>query len=132
MTQRVGHEARGEEVPTVVLESWHGPWPADDTNANFKLEVANYCLLDPLMTLRGMSAEMGIPIGALARYVLSRWATAGSGGLLELGPTTVQRLWAPIEAAERSDDDAARLTAYRQLKEMISWLKAPLDDPSLY
>ncbi len=44
----------------------------------------------------------------------------------------VPRLWEPIAAAEEKDDDEARLQAYHQLRQMISWLKVPLDDPTVY
>jgi hypothetical protein len=71
-------------------------------------------------------------LGALVRYVLARWATAGSGGLLELGPSMVYRLWEPIHAAELADTEERRLAAYDQLRQMISWLKVPLEDPSVY
>lgn len=121
-----------DDAPTIRLEAWDGPWPADDADANFKEDVAAYCRLDPLVTLRGMSEATDIPIGALARYVLARWAAGGSDGLLEVGPTMVRRLWEPIAAAEESGDDERRLAAYHQLRIMIGWLKAPLDDPSLY
>jgi hypothetical protein len=59
-------------------------------------------------------------------YVLAKWASAGSGGLLELGPTMVQRLWAVVEEAEERGSNAARLEAYEQLRQMISWLRLPL------
>lgn len=94
--------------------------------------MQSYCLLDPLVTLRGMSRNLDIPVGVLARYVLAKWATGGSGGLLELGPVMVHRLWAPIEKAEQADSDQQRLAAYDQLRQMISWLKIPLDDPAVY
>lgn len=121
------------DVPIIALQRWtNATWPASDIHANFKAEVRDYCMLDPLVTLRGMAKNLNIPIGVLARYVLARWATGGSGGLLELGPVMVYRMWEPIEAAERADLDDARLKAYDQLKKMISWLKVPLDDPSVY
>jgi len=116
----------------VRLRQWKATWPADDRHANFKAEVQLYGRLDPLVTLKGMSANLGIPVGALAHYVLARWATGGSGGLLELGPVMVHRLWEPIGAAEDADSDAQRMAAYHQLRQMISWLKLPLDDPSIY
>ena len=121
-----------EDVPTLQLLPWDGPWPSDDPDANFKAEVADYCRLDPLITLQGMSTNLGIPIGALARYVLARWATAGSGGLLELGPTMVRRLWEPVARAEQDGTDEARLAAYAELRGLLSWLKVPLDDPGVY
>jgi hypothetical protein len=120
----------GEQV--VRLRRWTGSWPADDEDANFKSEVADYGKLDPLVTVRGMSRNLGIPVGAIARYVLARWATAGSGGLLELGPVMIHRLWEPIAAAELAGTDEQRLRAYHQLRQMLSWLKVPLDDPTVY
>jgi hypothetical protein len=121
-----------DDDPVLRLERWKGDWPPDDPHANFKYEVELYGLLDPLVTLRGMSADLDIPVGAIARYVLARWATGGSGGLLELGPEMVPRLWEPIAAAEAADSDELRLAAYHQLRQMISWLKVPLDDPEVY
>lgn len=121
-----------DDDPILQLRRWSGPWPPDDPDATFKAEVADYCLLDPLTTLQGMSDNLGIPVGALARYVLARWATAGSGGLLELGPTMVHRLWEPVARAEQAGTDQARLTAYAELRGLLSWLKVPLDDPEVY
>jgi hypothetical protein len=65
-------------------------------------------------------------------YVLAKWASAGSGGLLEIGPTMVHRLWDPVERAEAVGTDAARLEAYEQLRQMISWLRLPLVGDSGY
>lgn len=120
------------DAPIVELKAWTGPWNADDSDANLKADVAAHSLLDPLQTLRGLSRSTGIPVGALARYVLSRWATAGSGGLLEIGPTMVHRLWAPIAEAESINDDSERLAAYHQLREMLSWLRFPLEQHDAY
>jgi uncharacterized protein DUF6027 len=118
--------------PTVELEPWSGPWEPDDPDANLKADVAAHSLLDPLETVKGLSRSTGIPVGALARYVLARWATAGSGGLLELGPTMTARLWEPVAAAESADDDARRLEAYHQLRQVLSWLRFPLEHPDAY
>jgi hypothetical protein len=112
--------------PLVVLEPWTGPWSPDDPDANFKRDVALYSQLDPMTTIDALSASMEIPAGAIVRYVLARYATAGSGGLLELGPSMVHRLWEPVDAAERAGDDVSRLAAYDQLRQMISWLRQPL------
>jgi len=79
-----------------------------------------------------LSASTGIPVGALAHYVLAKYATSGSGGLLETGPVMVNRLWEPIEKADDADTDEARLAAYKQLRSMISWLRYPLVDESVY
>ncbi len=125
------------EVPTdspdtVRLEAYAGPWAEDDPDANLKADVALYAPVDPLFTLRTLGENVGVPVGALVRYVLAKYATGGSGGLLELGPTMVHRLWEPIERAERADTAEARLEAYGQLRQMIGWLRLPLEDPSIY
>ena len=117
---------------TVVLEPWLGPWADDDPDANLKADVALYARVDPLTTIEGMSRHVGVPVGALCHYVLAKWATAGSGGLLELGPTMTRRLRAVTEAAEQAGTDAARLVAYEQLRHMIAWLALPLDQPDAY
>lgn len=127
-----GATADDADVPVVRLERWQATWPDDDPHANFKAEVQLYGRLDPTVTLRGMSANLDIPVGVIARYVLAKWATGGSGGLMELGPVMVHRLWQPIARAEEADTDEQRLAAYHQLRQMISWLKVPLDDPMVY
>ena len=116
----------------IRLEPWTGPWPDDDPDANFKADVALYSLTDPLPTIEGLSANLGVPVGAVVRYVLAKWATGGSGGLLELGPTMVNRLAAVCAAAEAEGTDAARLAAYDQLRQMVEWLRLPLERPELY
>lgn len=129
--ETVREESRPSE-PLVCLERWAGPWPDDDPDANFKAEVALYGRLDPMVTISNLAGALGIPEGAVVRYVLARWATGGSGGLLELGPSMVHRLWEPVEAAEEAGTDAARLSAYGQLRQMIGWLRLPLVDGSGY
>lgn len=118
--------------PTIVLEPWSGPWPADDPDANFKADIAAHAPLDPLSTLNNLSRSIGVPVGALVRYILAKWATEGSGGLLELGPRMARRLNEPFLRAERFDDDAARLDAYHEVRQLVSWLNIPLDDPDVY
>jgi len=117
---------------TVTLEAWTGPWPDDDPDANVKADIATYAHVDPLTTLRNLSRHLDVPIGALCHYVLAQWATAGSGGLLELGPTMTRRLGDVCNRAETQGTDAARLAAYAQLRDMISWLRYPLDHPDAY
>jgi hypothetical protein len=68
-------------------------------------------------------------MGAIVRYVLARWASEASAGLLEIGPTMVGRLAAVCDRAETEDTDDARLAAYHQLRQMLSWLHLGLDDP---
>lgn len=110
----------------VELTPWTGPWPDDDPDANFKADVALYSHVDPMSTIDNMADALGVPAGAIVRYVLAKWASGGSGGLLELGPSMVHRLWAPVERAEAVGTDAARLEAYEQLHQMLAWLRLPL------
>jgi hypothetical protein len=115
-----------EAARSVELVPWTGPWSETDPDANFKADVALYAQIDPMTTVGNLARALGIPEGAIARYVLAKWASAGSGGLLELGPSMVHRLWEPIEQAEAAETDEARLAAYEQLRQMISWLRLPL------
>jgi hypothetical protein len=121
-----------DEEPTVKLERWTGPWPPDDPDANFKTEVALYANVDPLSTVANLAANIDVPVGAIVRYVLGRWAAGGSGGILEIGPSMIQRLAEVCEHAETLATDAARLAAYEQLKQMIDWLRLPLIDDAGY
>ena len=130
---------RGDDVrvsttdePTVTLTRWDGPWPADDPDANFKADVALYGKLDPLVTLEGLSRNLDIPLGALVRYVLAKFATSGSGAALELGPSVVQQLAKFVDEAEAADTDEARLAAYDGLRQIVSWLRLPYDQPDIY
>jgi hypothetical protein len=118
-----------EVTETIRLERWTGPWPDDDPDANFKADVALHAALDPLQAIRPLSAGTGVPVGAIVRYVLARWASEGSAGLLELGPTMVRRLADVCDRAEAEDTDDARLAAYDQLRQMLSWLRLGLDEP---
>ena len=122
-------ERRSTDSPEVRLEAWSGPWADDDPDANFKADIATYSRVDPLATISNLAGAIGVPVGAVVRYVLARWATEGSGGLLELGPHMARRLWAVCETAEVAATDDARLAAYAQLRDMIRWLNLPLDDP---
>lgn len=124
--------AAGSAAHLISLEPWTGPWADDDKDANLKADVALYSRVDPLRTVRGLSESTDIPVGAIVRWVLARWASEGSGGLLELGPTLTRRLKAVYVAAEEADTDEARLAAYHQLRQMISWLNHPLEHPEVY
>jgi rhodanese-related sulfurtransferase len=120
------------DPPTVTLTTWDGPWPADDPDANFKADVALYSKLDPLTTLETLSRNLDIPLGALARYVLAKFATAGSGAALELGPTAIGRLGQFVDEAEAVGTEAARRAAYDGLRQYIAWLRIPFDRPDAY
>jgi hypothetical protein len=114
--------------PSVELVRWTGPWPDDDPDANFKADVALYTMLDPLTTIEALSNSTGIPVGALVRYVLARWASAGSESLLSAGPSVIERMWTTIAEAEQADTAEARLAAYEVVRQMVAWLRVPLDD----
>lgn len=115
--------------PTVELRPWTGPIPDDHPDANFLVDVATYSLADPLATLTRLSGSVGVPVGALARYVLAKWVTAGSDSLLEAGPTALDRMRTLITDAEEAGTDAARLDAWDGLVEQVAWLAHGVDDP---
>jgi hypothetical protein len=117
-----------DDDPVLRLDRWDGSWPADDPDANFKADVALYAKVDPLVTLAGLSGRTGIPVGALARYVLARWASAGSESLLSASPSVIERLGQVCESADAANTDAARLDAYDTLRQMISWLRTPIEE----
>ena len=117
---------------TITLEGWRGPWADDDKDANLKADIALYAPVDPLRTVRGLSESIDVPVGAIVHYVLARWASEGASGLLELGPTLSRRLHKVCTDAEADGSDGARLAAYEQLRQMISWLNYPLDHPEVY
>jgi hypothetical protein len=130
--RRVDVPLTNKAGPSVTLQPWTGPWTPDDPDANFKADVALYSVLDPLSTLQQLSRNVDVPLGALVRYVLAKYATAGSGAALELGPSVTSRLAAFIDEAEAAGTDAARLRAYEGLRDYISWLRIPFDQPDAY
>ncbi len=117
---------------TITLVPYTDTWSSADKDANFKADVALYGKVDPLKTIAGLSKSTNIPVGALAHYVLAKWASEGAAGLLELGPTLTRRLKTIFETAEQQDTDASRLDAYHQVRQIISWLNHPLDHPEVY
>jgi Family of unknown function (DUF6027) len=120
------------DEPIITLSRWDGPWPADDPDANFKADVALYGKLDPLATLEGLSRNLDVPVGALARYVLAKFATSGSGAALELGPSAIKQLASFIDTAQAAGTDEAKLAAYDALRQFISWLRLPIDERDTY
>jgi hypothetical protein len=110
------------------LTRYDDEWASDDPYAELKSDVAAYAHAEPLETLRGLSDASGIPVGALARYVLARWASGGNEAKLELGTSGVDHLARAIEDAEGAGTDAAKLDAYHRMREVVSWLRA---DPDL-
>ena len=117
------------ESRQVILHPFQGSWSPGDQDANFKDEVANYSRVDPMTTLDNMSRNLDIPVGALVRYILVKWAASGSEGLMEIGPIVVRQMQDQVDKAEALDSDEARLEAFHALKQIVSWLKVPLDGP---
>lgn len=121
-----------DDEPEVRLVRWAGPWSEDDPDANLKADIALYGHVDPLATVANLAAAVGVPVGAVVRYVLARWASAGSEGLLAAGPSVVNRMWATCVEAEAAGDDEARLAAYAELRQMVAWLRLPLEGEAGY
>jgi hypothetical protein len=111
-----------------MLERWTGPLDDSDPHANFKREVAAGALVDPLPTLQNLADYVGLPLGAVCRHALVKWASAGSDALLEVGPAWVRRLAEPVARAEAAGTDDARLAAYAELRSLLGWLAAGLDE----
>jgi hypothetical protein len=112
----------------LILERWTGPVAAGDPHANFKREVAAGALVDPLPTLRNLASFVGLSVGAVCRHALVKWTSAGSDALLEVGPDWVRRLGEPVARAEAVGTDGARLAAYEDLRGLLGWLAAGLDE----
>ena len=112
----------------VTLERWTGPVDDGDPHANFKREVASGALVDPLPTLRNLATFVGLPLGAVCRHALVKWTSAGSDALLEVGPAWVHRLAGPVARAEAEGTDEARLAAYEDLRGLLGWLAAGVDE----
>jgi hypothetical protein len=70
-----------------------------------------------------------IPVGALARFILARYASSGSEALMEIGPRVIGQMNEIVDAAEAENTDAARLDAYNSLTGVIRWLNIPLTAP---
>jgi hypothetical protein len=117
---------------TIKLVPYTDTWSPEDKDANFKADVSLHGKVDPLKTIAGLSKATNIPTGALVHYVLARWASEGASGLLELGPTLTRRLQTIFETAETQNSDTARLDAYNQVRQIVSWLNHPLDNPEVY
>ena len=117
-----------ETSDVVILERWTGPVQDGDPHANFKREVAAGSLVDPLPTLANLAGFVGLPLGAVVRHALVKWTSAGSEALLEVGPGWVRRLGEPVARAETAGTDEARLAAYEELRGLLGWLAAGLDE----
>ena len=118
-----------EKTPQVPLEVFDWQWDEEDRDANFKQEVATYSRADPMSTIETMSRNLRIPVGAIVRYILVKWAASGSTALLEIGPRVVREMAEVVAHAESTRSDQERVAAYRKLSQIISWLNVPLTDP---
>ncbi len=96
----------------------------EDPHANFKAEVACYAAADPMPALGNLSAETGIPVDQLIRYVLVKWTASGAEALLTMGPIVFEQMSQHITLAEDEGTDAAKLRAYESLRAMVAWLAA--------
>lgn len=105
------------------LSPYRDEWDENDPHANFKAEVAQYSELDPLPTLENLSRATGIPVPALARYILVKYTVSGADALLAMTPLVLQQMAQHVENAEAAGTDEARLAAYEALRQMIGWLK---------
>lgn len=121
-----------DDEPVVHLTKFVGPWEDDDKDGNFKADIALYAHTNPMSTIRNLAGAINVPEGAIVRYVLAKWASEGASGLLELGPTMTRRLHAVCTEAEAAATDEARLAAFQQLRQMLSWLHHPLEHPEVY
>ena len=77
---------QSDSTEVVRLEAFTGPWADDDPDANFKADVALYASIDPMVTIRTLSQNVGVPAGALVRYVVAKWATGGAVGCWSSAP----------------------------------------------
>lgn len=112
------------------LYSYTDTWEPADCHANFKAEVAQYTLADPLPTLEVLSQSTGIPVPCLVRYVLVKYAASGADALLAMGPIVLQQMEGIVAKAEAAGTEAARLEAYEALKQIVSWLRAGAESES--
>ena len=103
-------------------------WDDQDPHANFKADVAQYTLVDPLPTLEGLSRATGVPVPCLVRYVLVKYAASNADALLAMGPLVLHQMEQHIANAEAAGTDLARLQAYESLRQMVAWLKAGMDE----
>lgn len=104
------------------LTPYTDSWEEDDPHANFKEDVAHYTVADPLPTIEGLSQNTGIPVPALIRYVLVKYAASNADALLAMGPLVINQMEEHISTAEADGTDQARLKAYDALREVVSWL----------
>lgn len=104
------------------LHPFEDAWEEDDPHANFKEEVSLYSVIDPLPTLQNLSKDTGIPVPALVRYILVKYAASGSEAILTMTPYALRQMQDHIDKAEAVGSTESRLEAYESLRQMIGWL----------
>ena len=114
---------------SITLEQFIWDSNPTDKDNNFKNDVALYTQENPLPTVIRLSRNLNIPTGAIVRYILCKWAMSGSESLLDLGPDMVKKISDIFDSAESVGTDQEKLKAYRAVKEIMSWMKVPLDNP---
>jgi len=113
------------------IPRYRDTWNEDDPHANFKAEVANYSVADPIPTLETLSQATGIPVLSLIRYVLVKWVAAGAEAQLSMPPSVLRQMQAHVDAAEAAGTDETRLQAYESLRQMVAWLALPVEDGNI-
>lgn len=79
-----------------------------------------------------LAAAVDVAVGAVERYVLARWASAVPRASWSPGRPSSDRRWATFVEAEAAGDDEARLAAYAELRQMVAWLRLPLEGEAGY
>jgi hypothetical protein len=77
--------------------------PASPEHREFHRRVADSRQVDPMPTLRALSAATGVALDDLVHYALVRWVSAGAEALLSIQPSVIDEL---IDARHREDWDA--------------------------
>ena len=103
-------------------------WEEHDPHANFKADVAHYTVADPIPTMEGLSRATGVPVPCLIRYILVKYAASNADALLAIGPLVLHQMEQQIAAAEADGSDPARLKAYEALRQIVSWLRAGMEE----
>ena len=110
----------------MVLSRFTGPIPSG-VKGRFQQLVADYTLLDPMPTLERLSRSQGIPVGALAKFILVRYCNSGSETLLEIGPEVVRDMLTIVEEASSVGSESTKIVAFEKLQGMIRWLAEPIN-----
>jgi chorismate synthase len=98
----------GKRRQAIELEIYDDEIRPDDKDANFKQEMVLYSHVDPLKTLSGLSTAIGVPEGAIARYVLAKWASEGAAGILEVGQSFTTD-GVKISVVQSGDNDQVKI-----------------------